>query len=277
MWFMEDWRGNMLSDWQTSTTALAEYSRVFASVEGNTTFYGLPTAQRTAQWLDMTPEYFRFCFKVPKDVSHADNLMTAYRKYRQPFLAFIQHLGDRLGSVVLQLPATFSPVRQQELNAFLLLLKQDVAADISVELRHPGFFDKSTHESGLLRSLSDMGVGRTLFDSRGLFADVTLSEAVLDARAKKPGMPVHPVATNNAPLVRFIGHSDWRHNDRYLLQWKQKLGQWLHEGRTPYFFIHTAGNIDVPFFVRYLEDLWGLEEQIWPGESGPGKTEDLFG
>ena len=277
MWFMDDWRGNMLSDWQTSTTALEEYSRVFASVEGNTTFYGLPSAQRVDQWLKMVPDNFRFCFKLPKDVSHSDNLVAAYCNHRQQILAFYNQLGDRLGAVLLQLPATFSPLRQQELSEFLGQLKQDVAVDISVELRNLKFFDKSEHESILLRSLSDVGAGRTIFDSRGLFADGAMTDAVLDARAKKPRMPVHPIATHSSPVVRFIGHSDWKQNERYLLQWKQKLGLWLEEGRTPYFFIHTAGNTDVQYFVRYLEELWGLGEQTWPGESGPGKTDDLFG
>ncbi|KZZ46949.1 hypothetical protein A3759_06300 [Thalassolituus sp. HI0120] len=276
MWFMEDWRGNMLSDWQTSKTALQEYSRVFASVEGNTTFYGLPSASRVDHWLTMVPDNFRFCFKLPKDVSHSANLVEAYGKYRSQIVAFFNQLGDRLGTLLVQLPATFSPLRQPELSELLLLLQQDVFADISVELRHLQFFDKSESESKLLRSLAEVGAGRTVFDSRGLFADSAMTEAVLDARAKKPRMPVHPVATSKAPLVRFIGHSDWSQNDHYLLQWKQKLGQWLEEGRTPYFFIHTAGNTDVQHFVRYLEALWKLDGQVWPGEGGPGKTEDMF-
>lgn len=277
MWFMNDWRGNMLSHWQTGATALQEYSRVFTSIEGNTTFYGLPSAQRVSQWLEMVPENFRFCFKLPRELSHSDNLIAAYQTHQHRVVEFFSQLGEHLGSILLQLPATFSPLRQQELNEFLLLLKQDITADVSVELRHLQFFDKSESEVVLLRSLADVGVGRTIFDSRGLFADRALTEAVLDARAKKPRMPVHPVATNQSPLVRFIGHSDWSQNERYLMQWKQKLAHWLDEGKTPYFFIHTAGNHDVQYFVRYVERVWGVDHPSWPGESAAGQTGDLFG
>lgn len=277
MWYMDSWRGNLLSPWQTSQGALTEYAQVFTSVEGNTTFYGLPDAERVKQWRMAVPDNFRFCFKLPREVSHADNLCLAYRTHRQQWLSFTHALGASLGCINLQLPASFSPARTRELYDFLSEIKSDCDADISVEFRHPAFFNKNTEESELLRALSDLEVSRTIFDSRGLFIDHSATAEVLDARAKKPRMPVHPVATGRSPVVRFIGHSQWDNNRVYLEQWLKKLESWISEGRTPYFFIHTAGNTDVQYFFRFIENMWFGEEQKWPGEQAAGHTNDLFG
>lgn len=276
MWFMEAWRGNVLTAGQVSRTALTDYSRAFASVEGNTTFYGLPAAERVRQWQAQVPPHFRFCFKLPRSVSHAADLLQAYAGERSQWQAFCAQLAQQLGVVTLQLPAEFSPSRLSELFDFIALLQQDSGAEVSVELRHSAFFNKGQEEQALLRGLQQLGAGRTVFDSRGLFADASTSDEVRDAQLKKPRMPVHPVATSRAPVVRFIGHSDWQQNLTYLSQWQQKLQQWLAEGRTPYFFIHTAGNTDVQYFVRFIESLWQLPAADWAGENEAGQTEDLF-
>lgn len=40
------------------------------TVEGNSTFYALPSSAAGARWRDETPEHFRFCFKFPSDLTH---------------------------------------------------------------------------------------------------------------------------------------------------------------------------------------------------------------
>ena len=276
MWFMDGWKGNLLSQWQQTGTALQEYVQVFSSVEGNTTFYGLPDEARINQWLGQIDKKFRFCFKLPKDISHTEDLNKAWQQQQSRWQSFEQQLGSSLGNVLLQLPAGFGPQRLAEILTFLEQFRDSSSLPVSVELRHHGFFDKGANEQALLRGLADLSVSRTIFDSRGLFHDNSQTFEVLDARQKKPRMPVHPVATNLSPVVRFIGHSDWKQNEQFLLQWQKKLQQWLSEGRTPYFFIHTAGNTDVQYFVRFIEGLWGVEERPWPGENAVGHTENLF-
>ena len=39
-------------------------------MEGNTTFYATPTPEIVERWRDQVPETFRFCFKLPKTVTH---------------------------------------------------------------------------------------------------------------------------------------------------------------------------------------------------------------
>lgn len=277
MWFMESWRGNLLARQQTGSTALNDYSQVFASVEGNTTFYGLPDTQRLENWCQQVSESFRFCFKVPGQISHSDDIAAAYVSHDASWQRFTRALGHQLGCVMLQLPGHFSPQRMTELVRLLELMRTSSDYPIAVELRHQGFFDKDKHEKTLLRLLHDLDVDRVIFDSRGLFQDNSDDPRVLDARRKKPRMPVHPIATSNTPVVRFIGHSDWQHNRVYLQQWQQKITVWLQQGKCPYVFIHTVGNHDVQHFVRFIESLWNIPKQDWPGECEAGQHQDLFG
>ena len=56
---------------------LADYARVFSSVEGNTTFYASPTPETVQRWADAVPDHFRFSFKFPKEISHQSDLVSA--------------------------------------------------------------------------------------------------------------------------------------------------------------------------------------------------------
>ena len=64
-WFHAAWPFTPRSD-----DALARYSRHFDTVEGNTTFYGLPKPDTVRAWQAAVPAHFRFCFKFPRSISH---------------------------------------------------------------------------------------------------------------------------------------------------------------------------------------------------------------
>lgn len=53
---------------------LAEYARVWNTVEGNTTFYSLPASETVERWHDAVPPEFRFSFKLPKSITHRRSL-----------------------------------------------------------------------------------------------------------------------------------------------------------------------------------------------------------
>lgn len=87
---------------------LANYSRYFNFVEGNTTFYALPKQETVQRWHDMTHDNFRFCFKFPSDISHKAALRNCNADL-QAFYHCLEPLNQRIGQLWLQLPATFGP------------------------------------------------------------------------------------------------------------------------------------------------------------------------
>ncbi len=289
MWFMPAWRGGLLESQRVSANALTDYAQVFGSVEGNTTFYGLPDPDRVALWWQQVPDDFRFCFKIPKNISHcrdpSRSLASHDGKALEHFLTVIAAQGaDKLGVLMLQLPERLSMTSEltlmRTLDSLAILAESTLgttwSGGIAVECRHSSFFLKDEHESRFLRALADRGMDRVIFDSRGLQADQSTTEAVLDARSKKPNLPIHAVATGNTPVVRFIGHSNYDDNRRYVMQWKSKLAEWASAGKTPYIFWHTAGNLDVPGFHRWVMETFWQQSTPWPGEKESERNLSLW-
>src|SRR5690606_9353091 len=130
------WRGSFYPDDLRPADTLARYCATFNAVEGNTTFYARPGVQTVQRWAEQMPPHFRFCAKLPRDISHAGDLREHFAATAD-FLALLAPLGARVAPLWLQLPASFGPSRLGELLAWL-----DEFADrrMAVELRHPGFF-----------------------------------------------------------------------------------------------------------------------------------------
>ncbi|WP_430462565.1 DUF72 domain-containing protein [Thalassolituus sp. LLYu03] len=273
MWFLPEWKGGLIRADSSAANALQDYASVFGSVEGNTTFYALPAPERAAHWLSLTPDDFRFSFKVPKSISHSANIYQALLK-DTAFLPFLEVVARRCGLVMLQLPPNFTPDRLTELEQFIVEFTKLTAVPLAVEFRHIAFFSKGPAESAALRLLADLNCDRVNFDSRGLFADTAQLPQISEAQAKKPRMPVHPISTGDNPVVRFIGHSDWALNEHYWKQWGEKLVEWTQQKKTCWVFIHTATNRDAPALARHISRRWGIELPPEPGTSA--QTADLF-
>ena len=69
-WGFEGWQGGLYTKDSRSSDYLRQYVRVFDAVEGNTTFYAEPPATTVEKWCRDTPEGFRFCFKLPRTITH---------------------------------------------------------------------------------------------------------------------------------------------------------------------------------------------------------------
>ena len=262
MWYKPEWRGGLLTRSCRPENALAEYAQSFTTVEGNTTFYGVPDVATAERWADAVPENFRFVFKVPRQITH-DNLLrnTAGNQVLTHFLLFCEALGSKLGQIFIQLPAEFNGRYLSDLERFL----QQIPAGMEtcVEVRNLDFFSKSGDEVELLRLLAKNKSNRVMFDSRGLFQDSQRSEAILDALQKKPKVPLHVVATGDSPVIRYLGYEDIHANELYWSQWQEKLNSWAEMGLSPYFFMHTADNIVSPQRARSLAE--GLNSVAIPG------------
>ncbi len=238
-WNDAAWRGSVFPREAAAEDFLAHYCHLFNSVEGNTTFYAWPDAAKVARWAQTLPANFRFCAKLPKEISHEgdlrDNLASARR-----FLALMAPLGERLQPLWLQLPPAFGPQRLAELGDFIDALG---ARSLAVEVRHAQFFDASDAERALNRLLRDRGVERICLDARALFACRSDDPAVLDAQRRKPRLAsVRPTSFSASPQVRFIGGPDLDANDAHLTRWVDKLAEWIEQGLTPHIYLHTPDN-----------------------------------
>ncbi|MEM9410921.1 MAG: DUF72 domain-containing protein, partial [Planctomycetota bacterium] len=70
VWSCPQWRGSVYRPKSPRTNWLREYSEVFTTVEGNSTFYGLPKLETFQRWADETADHFRFVLKFPRSITH---------------------------------------------------------------------------------------------------------------------------------------------------------------------------------------------------------------
>lgn len=237
-WNEPAWRGSFYPADLRPAETLSQYSAIFNAVEGNTTFYARPSPQTVQRWAEQMPGHFRFCAKLPRDISHAGDLREHLDATRD-FLRLLAPLGERVAPLWLQLPAAFGPWRLGELLAWL---DEFAGRGIAVELRHPAFFARGEEERQLNRELQARAVERICLDSRALFACTSGDAAVLHAQAKKPRLPPRPTAFSTSPQLRFIGGPDLDANQPFLEPWLDKVAGWIEQGLTPHVFLHTPDN-----------------------------------
>jgi uncharacterized protein YecE (DUF72 family) len=253
VWACEKWHGSLYTRNARQSEWLGEYSRVFNTVEGNSTFYGLPSHDTIRRWADSVEEGFRFALKFPRSISHEKRLLEA-EKETEAFLEILEILtgAGRLGPAFLQLPNGFSGHHTEDLVRYLEQLPPHF--QYAVELRHHDFFDGGKAELQLNRSLAELQIDRVILDSRSLFSAPPEDEFERISQGRKPQLPVRPVLTGTHPLLRLIGRDDIRRVAPWILEWSRTVAKWIHGGLTPYIFTHTPDERFAPQLARMFHD-----------------------
>jgi len=252
MWGYKAWVGELFPPRTPASEFLRLYSRRFLTVEGNTTFYSLPSPETIARWVQETPETFSFCPKVSREISHAPRLDTQ-KHATSIFVERMRGLGTRLGPIFLQLPPTFTPAHLPQLQAFLDNWPRDVR--LAVEIRHADFF-QATHEEALNNLLKTYNVARVMMDIRPLQTGSASEQRELLAQERKPGLPLHKTTTTDFTFLRYIGHPRKEVNEPFLHEWAKQLGQWHKQEQTLYVFCHCPNEEHSPeICVEFYQQL----------------------
>src|SRR5512142_775800 len=162
IWSWKGWVGNFYPERTKAPDYLYEYARRLTAVEGNTTFYAVPAEKTIDQWAAATPETFRFCFKIPKAISHSGKLSDRIAAAHE-FVNAMARLQPRLGPMFLQLPPSYSPAMFDDLRTFLETWPH--AFRLGVEVRHLSWFD-APHNERLNQLLAAHNMARVVIDTR---------------------------------------------------------------------------------------------------------------
>jgi len=231
-WGVSEWVGTLYPPGTPTGEYLGHYARRFGAVELNATYYQVPSPEGLKRWCELVPPGFRFCPKLPRNVSQRRRLSEELAS-TEAFAERIRSLGEKLGICFLQLPPYFGPASVTELRQYLLKLPADLP--LAVELRHPGWFhDPSFRET--FAFLAGRGIGAVITDTLGR----------RDA--------VHMRLTTPRAFVRFVGNdlhdSDYRRVD----DWVTRLGTWFEQGlKEAYFFIHQPNEAHTLTLAEYLD------------------------
>ena len=107
-WTYPPWRGGaFFPKGLPQKRELAYAAAIFRSIEINGTFYGLQRPEAFARWYDETPQGFLFAVKAPRFITHIRRLREIETPLANFFASGVLRLGEKLGPVLWQFPASF--------------------------------------------------------------------------------------------------------------------------------------------------------------------------
>ena len=248
VWSCPQWRGSVYRAKAPKDRWLNHYSQSFKTVEGNSTFYGIPKLEIFERWAKQTEPGFQFALKFPRLISH-DKLMQNVELESDLFLKGLEilHQHDRLGPSFLQLSPSFSPSQFGLLANYLNRLPDRFP--YAVEVRHPGWFEGEA-ERRLNDLLRNQNVDRVIFDSRPLYSAPPTDEFEAKSQQRKPKVPIRTEVTGQRPMLRFIGRNDVSLTQEWIEEWVPVVAQWMNEGLIPFVFTHTPDDQFAPQFAK---------------------------
>lgn len=271
VWASPQWKGSLFTARAPRSEWLRQYSQVFKTVEGNSTFYGLPQRETIERWGEETSPGFRFALKFPRTISHDARLSGAENETRT-FLELLAILAkaDRLGPSFLQLPPNFAGAEWSALERYLRRLPREFP--YAVEPRHRDFFDQGEWEGRFDALLTELEMDRVMLDSRPLFSAPPADDAEAGAQEQKPRSPHRISVTGRRPFVRLIGRNEVDAMTPWLAEWAPVVAGWINDGLTPYFITHSPDDAFAPriarrFHAELQTHVLGLRPlPPWPGE-----------
>lgn len=118
-WAYEDWRGVFYESGLATARMLEQYAAIFPTIELDSTFYGAPRASTLDGWVSVTPPAFLFSAKVPRAITHERRLRGASEAALDFGMLLQEHLGNKLGALLLQLPPDLTTDESDVLRTFL--------------------------------------------------------------------------------------------------------------------------------------------------------------
>jgi uncharacterized protein YecE (DUF72 family) len=129
------WRGRFYPADLPVSRQLAFASRAFQSIEINRSFYALLSPSACQAWRAVAPPGFVFALKGSRFITHNKKLREPEQALANFFAAGPLALGDMLGPIVWQLPAS-SKFEPERLEAFLQALPQSAGEAARLAERH---------------------------------------------------------------------------------------------------------------------------------------------
>jgi uncharacterized protein YecE (DUF72 family) len=143
-WTFAPWRGTFYPKGLTQARELDYASRHVTSIEVNGTFYGAQKPASFRKWRGETPDGFVFSLKGPRFATHRRDLAESKSSLDRFIDSGIGELGDKLGPLLWQFPAT-TKFEEANFAAFVELLPKEIDGRRLrhvLEVRHPSFADE---------------------------------------------------------------------------------------------------------------------------------------
>ncbi len=250
-WNYEDWTTKAGGDTifyprgTRSNTMLENYSKIFGTIEVDSTFYAIPPASTIEGWYKKSPEKFTFSLKLPQEITHNLALGKNSFEIADAFCERVLELKEKLGIVLIQLPPQFEGSKEnaQNLREFLAHLPNEIR--FAVEFRNRDWMIEWTFEE-----LEKNKIALCLCEGSWI-----PREKMFEAIEK---------ITTDFSYVRFMGERDltnfdkiYRHQDTNLQIWAEEIEKIKVKNTYVYFSNFYEGH--APASTNKLKKLLGKE------------------
>lgn len=211
---------------------LAYYATQFNSIELNATFYNFYSAEQYENWKNKTPDDFKFFPKVNQMISHMKRLNDGVEQYTDEFCNGLSGLGEKLGTVFLQLHNNFAPKNWDRLERYLEEFPKGIP--LALEVRHTDW-------------LNDPDVSGRFY---ALLEKNKVANIITDTAGRRDLL--HMRLTTPTAFVRYVGANHDSDYDR-LDEWLERIKLWSDQGiRDIYFFVHQNLEKASPLLSAHL-------------------------
>jgi uncharacterized protein YecE (DUF72 family) len=209
-WHYKHWIGPFYPEGTRAVDMLALYAKHFDTVELNTTFYRLPPVAGVEQWRSRSPAGFCFAAKGSRFITHMKKLKDPVPALARHFER-VDHLGDKLGPIVFQLPP-FWDLDLTRLQEFLEALP--AGRRYAFEFRN-----QTWHTEEALRLLRRHNAAFCIFEIAGFISACPLTADFTYIRLHGPG-----------------GAYQGSYSDETLRIWASRIGAWKPDLRAVYVY-----------------------------------------
>lgn len=139
------WKGIFYPEDLKSAEYLSYFAAHFNTTEVNSSYYHYTRTKTIEKWLAQTPAPFRFAAKLHKEITHEKRLVDVAGPLEKWMSRFLM-MGDRLGPVLIQLPASFHFKGEVAENFFSLLREKYPTQPFALEVRHKSWLEEEPLE-----------------------------------------------------------------------------------------------------------------------------------
>ncbi|TND08292.1 MAG: protein of unknown function DUF72 [Bacteroidetes bacterium] len=231
VWGEKEWLGLIYPQDARNKDLLKYYAQQFNCIELNTTFYRMPVPQTVTGWKNAVTKNFRFCPKIPREISHERRLINC-RELTQVFCDVMGNLENHLGPFFLQLPPQFGPQHTDRLLEYAAAFPREYR--LCVEFRNEQWFTDRHNLDKVFDAFVSMGTGTVITDTAGR----------RDA--------LHQRLTTPAAFIRFTANDLHPTDFPRIDEWSFRLQEWIAQGLEEiYFFVHSPHHGKMPHLVNY--------------------------
>lgn len=236
----DDWLGNFYPQFCPKADFLRFYTSVFNTVEINSTYYRIPSAESVKRWKKQTPDNFVFTAKFPSSVTHEGDIKSRIENSKI-FLDTIAHLEDKLGPLLMQFPYSFQP---QEKNGDMELLINSLPDNnkVALEVRNRKWLTKDFYDLLKSKKISLVMVDHPWMPKKTEFTSDFVYIRLLGNRKKVP---------SDFSYVRFDHKED-------LNWWSTLIEEFSCEHGEVYVYINNHYSGHSPSTVNSLKEILGI-------------------